>query len=49
MDRRTGEADAGHALRTLAHGIDIEWLKEAHARVRKDGAQGVDRQTAEDN
>lgn len=38
----------GTALRTLAHHIDIEWLKEAHARVRKDGAQGVDRQTAEE-
>jgi RNA-directed DNA polymerase len=36
----------GTALRTLAHYIDIEWLKEAHARVRKDGAQGVDRQTS---
>jgi RNA-directed DNA polymerase len=37
----------GTALRTLAHHIDIAWLKEAHARVRKDGALGVDGQTAE--
>jgi RNA-directed DNA polymerase len=36
------------ALRTLAHHIDIEWLKEAHARVRKDGALGVDGQTADE-
>ena len=36
----------GAALRTLAHHIDIEWLKEAHRRVRKDGALGVDGQTA---
>lgn len=38
----------GVALRTLAHHIDIEWLKEAHRRVRKDGAVGVDGQTAEE-
>lgn len=36
----------GTALRTLAHHIDIEWMKEAHRRVRKDGALGVDGQTA---
>jgi group II intron reverse transcriptase/maturase len=35
-------------LRTLAHHIDIEWLREAHRRVRKDGALGVDGQTAEE-
>ena len=29
-------------LRTLAHHIDVEWLKEAHRRTRKDGATGVD-------
>ena len=38
----------GVALRTLAHHIDIEWLREAHERVRKDGARGVDGQTAEE-
>jgi len=36
------------ALRTLAHHIDIEWLHEAYRRVRKDGAVGVDGQTAEE-
>jgi RNA-directed DNA polymerase len=34
-------------LSTLAHHIDVEWLAEAHARTRKDGAVGVDGQTAE--
>ena len=33
---------------TLAHHIDIEWLREAYRRTRKDGAVGVDGQTAED-
>lgn len=36
------------ALRTLAHHIDIEWLKEAHRRTRKDAAPGVDGVTAKD-
>jgi len=31
---------------TLAHHIDIEFLKEAYRRTRKDGATGVDGQTA---
>jgi RNA-directed DNA polymerase len=35
------------ALTTLAHHIDLEWLREAYERTRKDGATGVDRQTAE--
>ena len=34
------------ALTTLAHHIDIEWLQEAYRRTRKDGAVGVDEQTA---
>ena len=38
----------GAALTTLAHHIDIEWLKEAHRRTRKDGATGVDGQTADE-
>lgn len=33
-------------LTTLAHHIDIEWLREAFRRTRKDGATGVDRKTA---
>jgi len=34
------------ALTTLSHHIDVEWLKEAYRRTRKDGATGVDRTTA---
>lgn len=34
-------------LTTLAHHIDMEWLQEAVRRTRKDGATGVDGQTAE--
>lgn len=34
------------AFRSIHHAIDIEWLKEAHRRTRKDGAVGVDAQTA---
>lgn len=34
------------AFSTLAHHIDIDWLKEAYRRTRKDGATGVDGQTA---
>src|SRR4029077_9481329 len=36
------------ALTTLAHYIDIDWLREAYRRTRKNGANGVDRQTAEE-
>ena len=32
---------------SLHHLIDLEWLKEAFRRTRKDGADGVDGQTAE--
>lgn len=35
------------AFQTLAHHIDVEWLREAYRYTRKDGAVGVDRQTAE--
>lgn len=35
------------ALTSLAYRIDVEWLKEAYERTRKDGAKGIDRQTAE--
>jgi group II intron reverse transcriptase/maturase len=34
-------------LTTLAHHIDLQWLREAYRRTRKDGATGVDGQTAE--
>ena len=33
---------------SLAHLIDLEWLLEAYRRTRKDGAVGVDGQTAAD-
>jgi RNA-directed DNA polymerase len=33
---------------TLAHHIDVEWLREAYRRTRKDGARGVDGQSAEE-
>jgi RNA-directed DNA polymerase len=36
------------ALTTLAHHIDIDWMHEAYRRTRKDGATGVDGQTATD-
>jgi group II intron reverse transcriptase/maturase len=35
------------ALTTLAHHIDVDWLREAYRRTRKDGAVGVDGQTAQ--
>src|SRR3954454_12916691 len=36
------------AFTNLAHHIDIDWLLTAHAQTRKDGAVGVDGQTADD-
>jgi group II intron reverse transcriptase/maturase len=33
---------------SLAYHIDLEWLYEAYERTRKDGAVGVDEQTAEE-
>jgi RNA-directed DNA polymerase len=33
-------------LTTLAHHIDVDWLREAHRRTRKDGATGIDGKTA---
>jgi retron-type reverse transcriptase len=38
----------GVVLTALGHYIDIDLLKEAHRRTRKDGATGVDGQTAEE-
>ena len=32
------------AFTTLAHHIDIEWLREVYRRTRKDGDAGVDGQ-----
>jgi len=36
------------AFTTLAHYMDVEWLREAYDRTRKDAAAGVDGQTAAD-
>ncbi len=36
------------AFTSLAYLMDIDWLKEAYRRTRKDGAVGVDGVTAED-
>src|SRR6266446_2008290 len=38
----------GMAFTTLAQHIDMDWLKEAYRRTRKDGAVGVDGQTAKE-
>jgi RNA-directed DNA polymerase len=38
----------GKALTSLSQHIDLDWLKEAYRRTRKDGAVGVDGQTAAD-
>ena len=35
-------------IRSLSHHMDVEWLREAYRRTRKDGATGVDGQTAEE-
>jgi retron-type reverse transcriptase len=37
----------GVALMTLAHHIDVNWLREAWRRTRKDGATGIDGVDAE--
>ncbi len=36
----------GVRLNTLAHHIDMDWMRAAYARTRKDGAVGVDGQSA---
>ena len=36
------------AFTSLAYLMDIDWLKEAYRRTRKDGAVGVDGMTAEE-
>jgi retron-type reverse transcriptase len=36
----------GAAIKTLAHHMDVKWLREAYRRTRKDGAKGVDGQSA---
>lgn len=36
------------AFTSLAHHIDVDWLREAYRRTRKDGAAGVDGSSAEE-
>ena len=36
------------AFTSLSHHIDVDWLREAYRRTRKDGAAGVDGQTADE-
>ena len=38
----------GKALTSLSHHIDMDWMREAYRRTRKDGASGVDEQTAKE-
>jgi RNA-directed DNA polymerase len=38
--------DRQRALTSVAHVIDLDWLREAYRRTRKDGAPGVDGKTA---
>ncbi len=38
----------GTAITSLSHHIDVDWLREAWRRTRKDGAAGVDGTTASD-
>jgi RNA-directed DNA polymerase len=40
--------DPERAFMSLHHVIDVEWLREAYRRTRKDAAVGVDGQTAEE-
>ena len=47
LTQRVTEIPEG-ALKTLAHFIDLDWLREAYRRTRKDGASGIDGQTAAD-
>ncbi len=47
--RRIAQLAAAHpqrAFRSLFHHIDVAWLREAYRRTRKDGAVGIDGQTA---
>lgn len=36
------------ALSSLAHHMDLDWMREAYRRTRKDGAVGIDGQTSAD-
>jgi retron-type reverse transcriptase len=36
----------GTAIRSLSHHLDLDWMREAYRRTRKDGAAGIDGVTA---
>ncbi len=38
----------GTAITSLSHHMDLEWMRQAHARTRKDGATGVDGESADE-
>jgi retron-type reverse transcriptase len=42
----TDRLTRSRTLTTLSHYLDLEWLREAYRLTRKDGAVGVDGQTA---
>jgi group II intron reverse transcriptase/maturase len=44
---KLAKARRGEPLTALAHHIDVDWLREAFRRTRKDGALGVDGRSAE--
>jgi RNA-directed DNA polymerase len=44
---RLAREDPERSFLSLAHYIDEHWLQEAYSRTRKDGAVGIDGQTAE--
>ena len=47
-DSRLARQSPQRGVTSLAYHMDIEWLREAYRRTRKDGAVGVDGQTAAD-
>lgn len=48
QQRIAGLAKQFETLTTLAHHVDMAWMREAYRRTRKDGATGVDGQSAEE-
>ena len=45
---KLAKRDPGCSFTSLAHHIDLAWLKRAYLRTRKDGAAGIDGTTAKD-
>jgi len=50
LDRiaKLAKTSPGMSFKTLAHHIDVDWLREAYRRTRKDGARGIDGQSAQE-